>query len=210
MLVPLSSWTLDIRDMASKTFMKALRTSSQGRDKYQLGLTMVVFHASMLKFLDDLRANSLRNCAVMIQKNLKAKDYRRKYLEARSAILLIYSIIRGYLTRLESHRISATITIQRVWYGHKQCQRFNSIRGKSLDAVGPADGGGRGFTLSEDLRSKLRRIKTIGLENARAFFYTMQYGAAFIDVRPRGMSHWYLASEPCRAAYRTCSRLGRS
>jgi myosin heavy subunit len=43
----------------------------------------------MLAFLENLRITRLNHCATVIQKNLKAKYYRRKYLEARNAILLI-------------------------------------------------------------------------------------------------------------------------
>jgi myosin heavy subunit len=43
----------------------------------------------MLAFLEDLRTNRLHDYTIIIQKNLKAKYYYYKYLEAQSVILLI-------------------------------------------------------------------------------------------------------------------------
>jgi myosin-5 len=97
MLVPSSSWTLEIRDIANKILTKSLGAgSSHDLDKDG---TTIFFRAGVLAFLENLRTNRLNDCAIMIQKNLKAKSYRRKYLEARNAILLIQSIARGYLAR---------------------------------------------------------------------------------------------------------------
>lgn len=79
----------------------------------------------------------------MIQKNLKAKYYRRKYLEARNAILLIQSATRRHLTwkyTQESRKIKAATTIQRVWRGQKQWESFNVIRNNVIFAQAAAKG----------------------------------------------------------------------
>ena len=64
-------------------------SKSEGLDKYQLGLTEIFFSANMLVFLENLRTTYLNHYATVIQKNLKATYYRRKYLETRNAILFI-------------------------------------------------------------------------------------------------------------------------
>ena len=87
MLVPLSSWTSDIRDVANNILTKSLRAgSSHDLDKDG---TIILSRASALAFLENLRTSRLNAYAIIIQKNLKAKYYRQKYLEARNAMLLV-------------------------------------------------------------------------------------------------------------------------
>jgi myosin-5 len=144
MLTPSSSWTSEIRDMANKILTKALGTSSEGGlDKYQLGLTKIFFRAGMLAFLENLRTTRLNDCAIMIQKNLKAKYYRRKYLDARGAVLNFQSVVRGHLARKiaqENRKVKAATTIQRVWRGHKQRKNFLAIRNNVILAQAAAKG----------------------------------------------------------------------
>lgn len=132
MLVRSPYWTSDMRKMADSILSKALGTGSEkGLDKYQLGLTKIFFRAGMLAFLENLRTTRLNDCAIMIQKNLKAKYYRRKYLEARNAILLMQAVTRGHLARKQAQnlrRIKAATTIQRVWKGQKERKKFDAIR----------------------------------------------------------------------------------
>ena len=144
MLVPSSSWTSEIRTMADSILRKALGTSKgHNLDKYQLGLTKVFFRAGMLAFLENLRTNRLNDCAIMIQKNLKAKYYRRKYLEARNAILYFQALTRGHLTRKhaqEIRKMKAATTIQRVWRGQKQRNEYTAIRNNVIYAQAAAKG----------------------------------------------------------------------
>jgi myosin V len=80
MLIPLSSWTSDIRDIANNILTKSPRAgSSYDLDKDG---TTILSRAGVLAFLENLRTNRLNAYAIIIQKNLKAKYYRRKYLEA--------------------------------------------------------------------------------------------------------------------------------
>ncbi|KAI9772969.1 MAG: Myosin type-2 heavy chain 1 [Geoglossum simile] len=134
MLVHSSQWTSEIRPMAMCILKKALGRDSgtkQGIDKYQLGLTKIFFRAGMLAHLENLRTSKLNDCAIMIQKNLRCKYYRRKYLEARESILQFQSRSRGYFARKraeEVRRIKAATTIQRVWRGQKERKKFHEIR----------------------------------------------------------------------------------
>jgi myosin-5 len=67
----------------------------------------------------------------MIQKNLRAKYYRRRYLDARESILTTQAFIRGFLARQQAQEIrrtKAATTIQRVWRGQKEKKRYTQIR----------------------------------------------------------------------------------
>lgn len=132
MLVQSTEWTSEIRQMADAILSKALGTSSEkGMDKYQLGLTKIFFRAGMLAFLENLRTNRLNDCAILIQKNLKAKYYRRRYLEAREAVILTQSAARAFIARkeaMELRTVRAATTIQRIWRGEKQRKKFLVIR----------------------------------------------------------------------------------
>ncbi|KAI9881367.1 MAG: Myosin type-2 heavy chain 1 [Pleopsidium flavum] len=132
MLVPSQSWTSEIREMANAILKKALGAGSiPGLDKYQLGLTKIFFRAGMLAFLENLRTSKLNECAIMIQKNLRCKYYRRKYLEARESITMFQALTRAYIARQraqETRHNKAATTIQRVFRGQKERKKFNKIR----------------------------------------------------------------------------------
>lgn len=132
MLVQSEKWTSEIRDMANAILTKALGTSTgKGLDKYQLGLTKIFFRAGMLAFLENLRTNRLNDCAILIQKNLRAKYYRRRYLDARESVIRSQSAARAYIARKhaqELRTIRAATTIQRVWRGQKELKKFLAIR----------------------------------------------------------------------------------
>lgn len=144
MLCHSSQWTSEIKEMCHAILRKALgEASHQKRDKYQLGLTKIFFRAGMLAFLENLRTTRLNECAVMIQKNLRAKYYRRKYLEARESILQTQAIIRGFLARQraeEARQIKAATTIQRVWRGQKERKKYVEIRNNIIKFEAVAKG----------------------------------------------------------------------
>ncbi|EFY91510.1 Myosin type-2 heavy chain 1 [Metarhizium acridum] len=132
MLVHSDQWTAEIREMANAILTKALGTSTgKGLDKYQLGLTKIFFRAGMLAFLENLRTSRLNDCAILIQKNLRAKYYRRRYLEARESVIRTQSAGRAYIARRQAQElrtIRAATTIQRVWRGQKEQKKFLAIR----------------------------------------------------------------------------------
>ncbi len=132
MLVPSQSWTSEIRQMANAILEKALGVGNvSSLNKYQLGLTKIFFRAGMLAFLENLRTSRLNGCAIMIQKNLRCKYYRRKYLEARASITMFQSLSRGHRARLraqDDRRNKAATAIQRVFRGHRERMKFNNIR----------------------------------------------------------------------------------
>ncbi|KAF2756040.1 myosin-2 [Pseudovirgaria hyperparasitica] len=136
MLVPSISWTNDIREMGNNILRKALGAGkNDGRDKYQMGNTKIFFRAGMLAFLEGLRTARLNEAAIMIQKNLRAKYYRRRYLEAREAIVAFQAFTRGFLARErteEERRTKAATTIQRVWKGSNAREEFHRVRNQII------------------------------------------------------------------------------
>jgi myosin-5 len=132
MLVPSTQWSSEIREMATAILTKALGSgAAPGLDKYQMGLTKIFFRAGMLAFLENLRTNRLNDCAIMIQKNLRAKYYRKKYLATRESIITLQAATRGWIARRaanELRTVKAATTIQRVWRGQKERRKFLAIR----------------------------------------------------------------------------------
>ncbi|KAI1096852.1 putative myosin MYO2 [Rostrohypoxylon terebratum] len=132
LLIPSSRWQTEIRQLVKEILGQALGSlTGTGTDSYQLGLTKVFFRAGMLAHLENLRQNRMSEAAILIQKNLKAKYYRRKYLEAREAIVTFQSLARARAIRVKAQElrtVKAATTIQRVWKGSKQRKAFQRIR----------------------------------------------------------------------------------
>ncbi|KAF2012867.1 myosin-2 [Aaosphaeria arxii CBS 175.79] len=151
MLVPSNSWTPEIRNMATAILKKALgEGKNDGSDKYQMGLTKIFFRAGMLAFLENLRTARLNEAAIMIQKNLRCKYYRRVYLETRDSIMQLQALARGYLTREraeEARQIKAATTIQRCWRGSKDRKRFLMVRNSVIKFQAAA----KGFLLRKNI-----------------------------------------------------------
>ncbi|KAI0885232.1 putative myosin MYO2 [Annulohypoxylon maeteangense] len=132
LLIPSSRWQTEIRQLVKEILGQALGSlTGTGTDSYQLGLTKVFFRAGMLAHLENLRQSRMSEAAILIQKNLKAKYYRRKYLEAREAIVCFQSLARARGIRVKAQElrtVKAATTIQRVWKGSKQRKAFQRIR----------------------------------------------------------------------------------
>lgn len=132
LLIPSTRWQTEIRQLVKEILAQALGSiTGTGTDTYQLGLSKIFFRAGMLAHLENLRQSRMSEAAIMIQKNLKAKYYRRKYLEAREAIMSFQSLARAYATRVKAQElrtVKAATTIQRVWKGQKQRRQFLQIR----------------------------------------------------------------------------------
>ncbi|RMZ86153.1 hypothetical protein DV737_g200, partial [Chaetothyriales sp. CBS 132003] len=132
MLCHSSEWTTEIRTMAQNILRTALGDATRDRgDKYQTGKTKIFFRQGMLAFLEDKRSARLKECAIMIQKNLRAKYYRKQYLAIRQAIVQVQSAARAHLARRQADEVrqaKAATTIQRVWRGQKERKSYNTTR----------------------------------------------------------------------------------
>jgi len=132
MLVHSSRWNPEFRQMAQAILNGVLGPpKGDGSDKYQLGLTKIFFRAGMLAFLENKRNARLNEAATMIQKNLRARYYRRKYLEARDAIIAFQSLSRAFVARMRAEdvrRTKAATTIQSAWRGSKEKKQYQRNR----------------------------------------------------------------------------------
>lgn len=132
MLVASSQWTNEPREMANSILTKVFGAANgDPSSKYQLGLNKIFFRAGMLAFLENLRSERLNDAAIMIQKNLRAKYYRKRFLEATGSIREFQSLVRGTLARQaadDARQIKSATSIQRIWRGQKERKNFLRIR----------------------------------------------------------------------------------
>ncbi|KAI0157483.1 putative myosin MYO2 [Xylariaceae sp. FL1272] len=144
LLIPSAKWQTEIRQLVKDILAQALGSlTGTGSDNYQLGLTKIFFRAGMLAHLENLRQTRMTEAATMIQKNLRAKYYRRKYLEAREAIITFQTLARAHATRVKAQElrtIKAATTIQRVWKGQKERKAYTKIRSNIILAQATAKG----------------------------------------------------------------------
>lgn len=119
-LVPSDDW---IKVMSGETTQesvtdlcnKVLSSNIDDSDKYQLGNTKIFFKAGMLAHFENLRSKKLHQSAVLIQKNLKRRFYRTKYLNIRSSHMAFQSLAKGFVVRAKIQRdreTKAAISLQ--------------------------------------------------------------------------------------------------
>ncbi|KAL9090423.1 MAG: hypothetical protein Q9159_001952 [Coniocarpon cinnabarinum] len=151
MLVHSDQWTAEIRSMGNAILNTAIGAGRE--DKYQMGKTKIFFRAGMLALMENKRTTRLNEAAIMIQKNLLAHYYRRRYLEARESVLFSQAQIRGFLARRTAQTMrqnKAATTIQRCWKGSREAKKFNAIKRSAtfFSAVS------RGYLLRRELLNK--------------------------------------------------------
>ena len=139
-LVPSDDW---IKVMSGETTQESvtelcnqiLKENIEEKEKYQLGNTKIFFKAGMLAHFEKLRSDKLFKSAVLIQKNMRKRYYRKKYLETRESHIKLQGLIRGYMTRKtikeEQERNAATL-IQTSIRGYLARKQFAQTLCRSL------------------------------------------------------------------------------
>lgn len=131
MLLRSSQWSPETRKIALAILEKTL----DDEDKFQMGKTKIFFRAGMLAFLEKLRAVRLDECAILIQKNLRAIFYRKRYLAVMKSIHDVQRVARGFMARRRAVMMiedKAATTIKRVWKGQRARKEFLKKRRLAL------------------------------------------------------------------------------
>jgi myosin-5 len=81
------------------TFDKILANLIKGDDKHQFGKTNIFFQAGQVAYLKKLHADRLRHCCIIIQKQVRAFIFRKKYLRTVKTIRCIQHWARDYIAR---------------------------------------------------------------------------------------------------------------
>ena len=116
----------DIVDLCEKI----LDVTVKDKEKYQIGNTKLFFKAGMLAYLEKLRSDKMYQSSVLIQKKIRAKYYRKIYLDITKSIGLVHNYAQGVISRKRAGRalqISAAIQIQTLYRGYSTRARINDI-----------------------------------------------------------------------------------
>lgn len=103
----------EVRDFCRQILTRTVEEADSG--KYQMGLTKIFFKAGMLAKLEKMRTDTLHRAAVMLQKNIRMKYYRKQYLQIRELVIALETVLRGVLvrTRIQREReLDAAVRLQ--------------------------------------------------------------------------------------------------
>lgn len=111
---------------------KILEATITDREKYQIGNTKIFFKAGMLAYFEKLRSDKIQKSSVLIQKNIRAKYYRKKYVETIKSLRLTQSQAKGYAIRQRVQRKimnNAALTVQTIYRGsHVRSKTSNALQ----------------------------------------------------------------------------------
>lgn len=98
---------------------------------YQCGKNKIFFRAGQVALLERIRAERLRECATVLQRNIKMRIYRKRYLKLKEATLRLQCLARGMLARrhyLHLKRTKAAIIIQSNWRAYSAKTKFAKLK----------------------------------------------------------------------------------
>ncbi|KAG8180741.1 hypothetical protein JTE90_004696 [Oedothorax gibbosus] len=116
-----------VRTDLKTTCQKILENLVKEEDKFQFGKTKIFFRAGQVAYLEKLRADKLRACAVAVQKNVRGWLHRKRYLQMRRTALLLQKHGRALLARRHTlflRRTRAAIKIQKTVRMFVQRRRY--------------------------------------------------------------------------------------
>ncbi|KAJ8869595.1 hypothetical protein PR048_028587 [Dryococelus australis] len=119
------------RNNMKATCEKILDNNIQDPDKFKFGKTKIFFRAGQVAYLEKLRADKLRACCIIIQKQVRAFICRKKYLRMLHSICCLQRYARGYLARRHAQHLReerAAITIQRHVRGWVKRTQYARIK----------------------------------------------------------------------------------
>ncbi|XP_022250756.1 unconventional myosin-Va-like isoform X1 [Limulus polyphemus] len=104
-------------------------------DKFQFGKTKIFFRAGQVAYLEKLRADKLKACAIIVQKHIRGWLQRYHYLQIRKAAIGIQRYARGLLARRLAEflrRTWAATVIQKYVRGFIGRRRYQRLRYTAL------------------------------------------------------------------------------
>ncbi|KAJ3327689.1 Myosin type-2 heavy chain 1 [Blyttiomyces sp. JEL0837] len=128
LIVPSKKWVTDPKALTTNIVQAAISKE----DLYQMGITKIFFRAGQLAYLEKLRSEKLRECVVMIQKNIRRLIYGKKYRVMRKSATKIQTAFRGYRARQQyraEREKRAAIKIQtavRRWLAVKKYKKIRA------------------------------------------------------------------------------------
>ncbi|RWS27899.1 unconventional myosin-Va-like protein [Leptotrombidium deliense] len=81
---------------------------------YQLGKTKLFFRSGQVALLERIRAQKLRDCAVLLQRMVRGWLQRRRYTKIKATILRLQSYSRGFLARKRFWHMKCTKAATRI------------------------------------------------------------------------------------------------
>ncbi|XP_064471543.1 unconventional myosin-Va-like isoform X2 [Ornithodoros turicata] len=113
------------------TCQKILDNVIKEEDKFQFGKTKIFFRAGQVAYLEKLRAEKHKACALMIQTHIRGFLQFKRYQEIRRSALGLQVYGRGMLARRHAHFLRCTraaTTIQKYCRGYLARTHFQNIR----------------------------------------------------------------------------------
>jgi myosin-5 len=123
MLIHSEHWQKDLKEVCALILDATIKED----DKYQVGLTKIFFRTGMLALLEGLRADRLNALVTLVQKNLKRRVARKRFIAQKAAAVVVQSWWRGVQARREVQAIrreAAAVKIQKVSRGFVQRRAF--------------------------------------------------------------------------------------
>lgn len=169
-LVPSEEWLKVMsgdttQESVSGLCNKILSSNISDSGKFQLGNTKIFFKAGMLAHFEKLRSEKLHRSAVMIQKNLRRIHQRKIYLDIRSSLVSLQSLLRGHGARMRVQRErehEAAVKIQTLLRSHLCRRRLKA----ALDSILVLQNALRGFQARKSFRDVKLEKSAIVLQKA--------------------------------------------
>nr|CAD7262898.1 unnamed protein product [Timema shepardi] len=120
-----------MRNNMKATCDRILGNIIKENDKYQFGKTKIFFRAGQVAYLEKLRADKLKQCCIIIQKQIRMFICRKRYLRMLQSIKSLQRHARGFLARRRVYHMRqkrAAITIQRHVRGWLKRVQFTRTR----------------------------------------------------------------------------------
>ena len=87
------------------------------RDKFQVGISKIFFRAGQVAYLENMRADKMKNSAIQIQACVKGWLQRKKYIKLRKFTLTLQCSIRRFISKqlYLKLRLTAAVIIAQKW-----------------------------------------------------------------------------------------------